>query len=137
MSTQSVTICLPEPLYQLLKRRAEQAQRAVEDELLDVVTAAVPLEDELPPELTEAISPLSLLDDEGLWRAARTRWPEEAAEELEGLHFKRQREGLSALEAEKAAALLRQYERVMLVRAHAAGLLKQRGHDVSSLLTVA
>jgi hypothetical protein len=34
-----------------------------------------------------------------------------------------------------AAALLRLYERVMLVRAGAAALLKQRGHDVSVLLT--
>ncbi|WP_437755689.1 hypothetical protein [Sorangium sp. So ce1389] len=135
MATQSVTLNLPEPLYQRLKRRAEQAQRAVEDELLDVVAAAVPVGDDLPAELTEALSPLALLDDEALWRAARTRLSSETAEELEQLHHKRQREGLSASEAERAAALLRHYERVMLVRAQAAALLKERGHDISVLLT--
>jgi plasmid stability protein len=133
--TQSVTLRLPDALYQHLKRRAEQAQRAIEDELLDVVAAAVLVDDELPLELSEALSSLALLDDEALWRAARTRLPAEAAEELEGLHLKRQREGISALEAEQTAALLRQYERAMLVRAQAAALLKQRGHDVSVLLT--
>jgi plasmid stability protein len=137
MPTQSVTLHLPDPLYQRLKRRAEQAHRALEDELLDVVAAAVPVADDLPAELTEALSPLALLDDQALWRAARTRLAADAAEELEGLHLKQQREGLSASEAEQAAALLRQYERVMLVRAQAAALLKQRGHDVSVLLTAA
>jgi hypothetical protein len=46
-------------------------------------------------------------------------------------------QGLTEAEVQEAATLLRQYERVMLVRAHAAALLKQRGHDVSSLLTAA
>lgn len=137
MSTQSVTLHLPDPLYQRLKRRAEQAQRPVEDELLDMVAAAIPVGDELPTELAEALSPLALLDDQALWRAARTHLPADAVEELERLHLKRQREGLSASEVEQAAALLRHYERFMLVRAQAAALLKQRGHDVSVLLTAA
>jgi plasmid stability protein len=134
--TPSVTLRLPDALYQRLNRRAEQAQRALEDELLDMIAAAVLVDDELPKELSEALSSLVLLDDEALWGAARTRLPAEAAEELEGLHLKRQREGISASEAEQAAALLRRYERVMLVRAQAAALLRQRGHDVSVLLTV-
>jgi hypothetical protein len=137
MTTQSVTLHLPAPLYQRLKRRAEQAHRPVEDELLDVVVAAVPVGDDLPTELTEALSPLALLDDEALWRAARTRLPADAVEELERLHLKRQRQGLTASEDEQVAALVRQYERVMLVRAQAAALLKERGHDVSVLRTAA
>jgi hypothetical protein len=55
MTTQSVTLHLPAPLYQRLKRRAEQARRPVEDELLDLVVAAVPVGDDLPTELTEAL----------------------------------------------------------------------------------
>jgi hypothetical protein len=77
------------------------------------------------------------LDDEALWRAARTRLPADAVEELERLHLKRQRQGLTASEDEQVAALVRQYERVMLVRAQAAALLKERGHDVSVLRTAA
>ncbi len=77
MTIQPITLNLPGHLYNRLKRRAEQAHRTVEAELLEVVASAVPVADELP--------------------------------------------------------LVRQYERVMLVRAHAAALLKQRGHDVSEL----
>lgn len=137
VTTQSVTIRLPDSIYQQLKQLADRTRRSVEDELLEVVAAAVPVADELPEDLNGAISPLAALDDEALWRAARERFPSDAAERIESLGQKRGREGLTDAEAQEAAALVRQYERVMLVRARAAALLKQRGHDVSSLLTAA
>jgi len=93
----------------------------------------VPVADELPADLAEAISPLALLDDQALWRAARSHLPLEAATQTEALHFKRQREGLTEAESYTIAGLVRQYERAMLVRAQAAALLKERGHDVSEL----
>ena len=131
MSLQSVTLGVPTGLYDQLKQRANQACRSIEQELLDVLAAAVP--EQLPDDLAEAITPLSLLDDDALWRAARSRLPDDLAEQLERLHLKRQREGLTAAETQQAAALLRQYERAMLVRARAAALLKERRHDVSPL----
>lgn len=135
MAVQTVTLALPAALYQQLKRRADATLRTVEDELLTVVATAVPASDELPQDLEDAISPLALLNDEALWRAARTRISPEATEHLEELHTKRRREGLSVAETHALTTLIWQYERAMLVRAQAAALLKQRGHDVSSLLT--
>lgn len=136
MTAQSVTIRLPDPIYQQLKRQADRTRRSIEDELLEVVAAAVPVAEELSEDLAEAISPLAALDDEALWRAARDRLPTDTAERLEFLGQKRQRAQLTEAETQEAATLIGQYERLMLVRAHAAALLKQRGHDVSSLLTV-
>jgi len=80
----------------------------VEDELLEVVATAVPVADELPADLAEAISPLALLDDQALWRAARSHLPLEAAAEMEALHLKRQREGLTEAEIQTLAGLVRQ-----------------------------
>jgi len=134
MTVQTVTLELPEILYQRLKARAEQTQRSIEDEALDVLATSVTVADELPDDLEAAIAPLSLLDNSALWRAARTTLPSDVAQELTDLNAKRQREGLTEAEAQTAAALVRQYERAMLVRAQAAALLKQHGHDVSSLL---
>jgi plasmid stability protein len=134
MTVQSVTLHLPSPLYERLKRRAEQTHRSVEAELLEVVAAAVPVADDLPADLAQAISPLSLLDDEALWRAARSHLPAAAAAQLEQLHLKHQREGLTGSEVETLGGLMRRYERAMLVRAQAAALLKKRGYDVSELL---
>jgi predicted transcriptional regulator len=134
MAVQAVTLHLPSPLYERLKRWAEQTHRSVEAELLEVVAAAVPVADDLPVDLAQVISPLALLDDEALWRAARSHLPAEAVAQMEQLHLKRQRQGLTGSEAEALAGLVRHYERAMLVRAQAAALLKERGYDVAELL---
>lgn len=135
MTTQTITLSMPDLLYQHLKVRAQQAQHSVEDEVIEVLAASLPLGDELPEDLEAAISPLSLLDDEALWRAARNTFPANSAQQLEALHQKRQREGLTADENQTVALLVQQYERAMLVRAQAVALLKERGHDISSLLS--
>ncbi len=119
---------------QPLKRRAEKTHRTVEAELLEVVATAVPVADELTAELSEALASLTLLNDEALKQAARSHLSTEAAAQMEALHLKRQREGLNQTEAHTLAGLVEQYERAMLIRAHAALLLKQRGYDVSDLL---
>ncbi len=135
MAAQSITLTVPGPLYERLAERARRAHRSVEDELIELVAIAVPAEEVLPDELEAAIAPLPLLDDEALWRAARSHLPSEAAARLAALNDKRQSKGPSSAEQESLAGLMRAYERYMLVRAHAAALLRERGHDVSSLLT--
>lgn len=135
MDLQAVTVNLPGPLYERLARRAKQARRTVEAELVDAVMTALPDEpDGLPPDLAELIASLSLLEDQPLWRVARTRLPEEKAALLENLHVKRQAEGLSPSETETVTTLMKEYTRTMLMRAEAAALLKERGHDVSEFL---
>lgn len=134
MAARAVTLHLPAPLYDQLQRRAEEAHRSVEAELLEVVSTAVPLEEQLPDDLSEAVSALEALNDDELWQSARTKLPEETVERLEELHFERQRRELTMAENEELSSLVRQYERTMLVRAHAAMLLKQRGYDVDPLV---
>ena len=134
MAAQSVTVDIPAELYERLKQRADQARRTVEEELLEVLATAVPADEELPTDLADAVAALPLLDDAALWRAARSAISSEVATDLETLHMKRQREGLTETEARVLSALVRQYERTMLVRAQAAALLKQRGHDVNDLV---
>ena len=133
MALQTVTLQVSDELYRRLQRRAEQAHRSVEDEVLELVASALPLDDGLPADLESTLASLDVLDDAALWNAARMRMPPDAAAELEDLHLKRQREGLTGSEMERAAQLLRFYERTMLIRAQAAVLLKQRGHDISDL----
>ncbi|MBK9715364.1 MAG: hypothetical protein IPO81_29360 [Kouleothrix sp.] len=48
MTTRTVTLDLPELLYQKLQARAAQTRRTVEDELLEVLATAVPVADDLP-----------------------------------------------------------------------------------------
>jgi len=135
MTVHTVTLNMPSTLYDRIKRRAEQAHHSVEAELLEAVAMAVPAADELSPELAETISSLAHLDDETLQHAARSHFSAEKATELEALHLKRQDEGLTEDEAQRAAELTRHYEQAMLIRAQAMALLMQRGYDISALIT--
>ncbi len=135
MSSHAVTLHLPGSVFDRYRRRAERTRRTVEAELLEVVSTTDPEDESLPADLEAAVSQLEALADEDLWRAARSRLPAEASERLEALHFKQRDEGLSEEEKSTLTGLLREYERTMLVRAKAAQVLKDRGHDVSVLLT--
>ncbi len=134
MSAQAITLQMPGPLYEHFKRLANQARRTVEAEILDAVTQAAPETEELPPELTESLSQLDALEDEALWQLARSRLSRDQSTELEELHLKRQSIGLTPQENARTSFLVAQYERALVLRAHAARVLSERGHDVSCLL---
>ncbi len=134
MAVHSLTLNLPGSLYERLIRRAERTHRPVEVELLEAVATGISVDEDLPADLTQAVSALHLLDDAELWRAAQSPLPTEVATQLEDLHLKRQFEGLTPNEAQVLSTLMRRYEQTLLVRAQATLLLKQRGHDVSQLV---
>lgn len=89
--------------------------------------------DQLEPELTAAAAELHFLDDTSLWQVARMHMTHTDAEQLETLHLKRQYEGLTVDEADEAHGLTGIYERIIVIRAEAAALLKERGYDVEVL----
>jgi plasmid stability protein len=134
MPTQTVTLQMPGPLYDQLMHRAVETQRSFEEETLDVLAAVLPGRGELSSDLKQAIDSLVVLDDAALWQAAESRLADDVASVLESLHDKRDCGGLTDSESQQLAALLRQYERQMLVRAQAAALLRERGHDVTRLV---
>ena len=131
---QTVILELPDQLYQHLAGRAAQTRRTVADELLSTLIDALPEAAILPDDLAATLAALDLLGDDDLLRAAQSQLTLEAAAELEDLHLKQQREGLTALEMQDQATLTQQYERAMVVRARSIALLKERGRDVSDLL---
>ena len=133
MTAHAITLHLPETLYKRFQQRAEWTHRSLETELLDAVASAASVEGELSPELIEAIAALDQLGDEELWRLAKEAMSREASQQLESLHLKQRDEGLSQDEDATRAMLIQEYERSMLIRAQAAKLLKDRGHDVSRI----
>lgn len=134
MPAQTVTLQLPGSLYNHFKERAKRARGSLEAELLKVVTAAETEPGELPPQLARAVADLRELGDEALWQVARDHLPHKAALELEALNHKQQREGLNSVEEGALNDLAETYDRFLLLRAEAAGLLQDRGHDISVLI---
>ena len=135
MTSKAVMVNLPEILYERIRQRAEQNHRSIETELIEVVTSAVPVVDELPIDLAQAISPLSFLDDKTLERAAKNTLAKKKSSKLHALHLKQQREGLDEVETKLLADLMKQYEQAFLVRAQAIEILRQRGRDISALIS--
>jgi plasmid stability protein len=132
--SQIVTLNLPDFIYQRIKDRAEQTQRSIEDELLDLVATTMPEDEELPMDLAQAVAALGFLDDKTLWQAARTHLPAKSVSRIETLHDKRRGEGLNDTEEKELAGLIKEYEKSILIRSEAMGILMQRGHDVSSIV---
>jgi plasmid stability protein len=134
MANEMLWVQLPTATLQRLRERAEQSHRTVEEEVRDIVTAAV-ADDAIPADLEADLEALKTADDAALWQVAQTsRLSPAISEEIEELHFKQQREGLTAEERSHLADLMRQYERAMLLRAQAMALLKGRGHNIAGLL---
>lgn len=131
MVTQSINVDLPGELYEQLKQRAAQSDRTVEAELVQVVSSVVPVTRKITPDLTERLAQMRTLDNAALWHAAHSRLSKPALARLQSLNNKRQREGLTETEARKANELAHEYERVVLLRSQAIGLLKERGEDIS------
>jgi plasmid stability protein len=131
MATTSVTLNIPNEIYARFKRKAEQAHRSVETELMEAVITAVPPEDIPDSEIQEAVTALNFLDDKTLWRVARNKLPKKEADKIESLHLKRQSEGLTQSEAEILDLLMKKYDKTFVLRNKAMELLMQRGHDIS------
>ena len=135
MAVQNVTVRLPDKLYDQIKRRAQRKQRSVEEEVAAVVAEAMPTQDDLPAGIGDELEQLAFLTDEELWRAAQSRLEASENQRMQTLMLKRQRDGLSQREQSEAERLVQRSNRIMLVRAQAAVLLKDRGYDVSGLIS--
>lgn len=97
---------------------------------------AVPAGDShVPPDLEDELARIETLDDESLWRIARARFPARTGQRMQALQFKRQREGLGADERRLEAELAQEFDRRMLIRSKVLLLLKQRGHEVTELVS--
>ena len=134
MAVQNVTIRLPDNLYHQVKQRARRMQRSVEEEVVAVVEVALPALDTLPTEIADEMGQLVFLTDHELWQAARVTMTSVENRRMQALLLKQQLEGLSPEEETEAERLAQRHERVMLIRAQAAALLKERGQDVSDLI---
>lgn len=131
MPSQSVTVELPDAVYDQIKRAAERTGRPVDKVLTEALTVVAPVIDTAPASLKSALAHLAYLNDAALWQASRATMATEQRERLQKLHGLQGQRQLSDAERAEEQALLQLYRETLLVRAQAAVLLMQRGYDVS------
>jgi hypothetical protein len=131
MSIQSVTLNVPQTLYEQIQRAVEKEHRSVDELLLEALTAVAPVLETASSDLQGALAQMAYLNDAALWQAARASMTAEQRTRLATLHDKQQRERLTPEEQDEEQTLLKLYRETLLVRAQAAVLLKQRSYEVS------
>lgn len=131
MATRTVTVELPETLYQQAKVTAAATSLSLEEVLAQSIALSLPpLEDDLPTDLRAELSALMLLSDDDLWQVARSELPEEQQERLEALTELRKERELSNDEAEEFESLFAAGEKIMVRKAESYRLLTRRGYTI-------
>ena len=131
--TVSITLQVPPSVYRLAQKTAQVTARAVEQVLVDVLSAASPASDDLPPELQAELDALAQMDDEALIGVARSVFPTDKRRSYDRLLEKNSAGKITAAEREQLKTLRLESERLMLRKAHAYALLKWRGHTLPAL----
>ncbi len=101
--------------------------------LVDVIAAASPVADDLPPELQAEVEALAGTTDEALWEVAQSTFPTDRRRLYERLLDKNSTNTITPIERDELKALRFESERLMLRKAHAYALLKWRGHVLPSI----
>lgn len=129
----NVTLQIPNSVYRLAQITAKITSRPIEQVLSDVLAAANPLADDLPPALQAEIDALAQLNDTELRKVARSAYPAGKQRRYDLLLEKNSGGKISADEKKELKTLREESEHLTLRKAHAYALLKWRGHSLPSL----
>ena len=159
MSSQTLSVAVPQRILAQIRKRARQAKHTVEAEVVHLLTEAVagangavsekskpvkkqPVDteagsdedDKLPPDIEAAIAKVEGLDNAGLRQAAEDVLSSKEVRRLESLNRKAQNGGLTAAEQKERDELSHSYEKALVVRSTAIAELHKRGVDVADLI---
>lgn len=130
MSTATIPVQLPEPLFHKLKRAADLTHRSVEDIVatsLEVVLLPPP---NLPPDIANELAAMHLFSDQALWAAAEPSFSPTEEHRLDQLNAAAGERALTPAEEDEQQCLITAYRRSVLRRAKALAILAQRGHRI-------
>jgi len=133
MALETVTLQLPENLYRRLVTHADATRRPLEEVILHALTVgSPPIWEDVPAEFQASLAEMDRLDDEALWKIVRGRKTDDEMARYNDLLDMNKQEILVETERLELARLRREAEQFMLRKAHAAALLRWRGHPVSN-----
>jgi hypothetical protein len=131
MSVETVTLQIPEILYQRLANTARATQRPLEEVILHALQIGSPPEwDNVPPEFQADLAALDKLDDTTLWQIAYSHKTAAEMERYNALLASNSSGTLTETERLELTALRQEADRFMLLKAQAVVLLRWRGHRV-------
>ena len=131
MLAETVTLKIPEILYRRLQSTAQSTHRSLDDVILHALqVGSPPVWDDVPAEFQADLAAMDRLDDTALWQIARSRKTEAEMDHYDELLAQNQEGRLTPAEKQELQQLRQEADRFMLRKAHAAALLRWRGHTV-------
>lgn len=131
MNVRTVTLQLPEDLYLRLQQVAQATKQSLNEIFLHVVQVGSPPGwEDVPAEFQAEVAALDRLDDASLWRIARQKQSEADMKNYQELLDKNANGTISEAETQTLHTLRTQADRFMIRKAHAAALLRWRGHQI-------
>jgi len=128
--TATIAVHIPESLFHKLKRAADLTHRSVEDVTVTSLEAALPVEQNLPPDVANELAALHLFSDEALWAATIPSLSPTEEYRLNQLNTVAGERDLTPAEEAEQQSLITAYHRSVLRRAKALAILAQRGHSI-------
>ncbi|KPQ32434.1 MAG: Uncharacterized protein family (UPF0184) [Phormidesmis priestleyi Ana] len=130
---ETVSLQLPEKLHQRLVNTAQAMGRPLEAVILHAIAVGSPPNcDDVPEEYQPELAMLDKLEDSALWQIARAQKSRADMERYDELLEHNRESRLSESEQLELLRLRQESEQFMLRKAHAASILKWRGHQVSA-----
>lgn len=131
MTTRDVTLSLPEFLYLRFQQMAKATHQPVDDLLVRAVEMGGPPSwEEAPPRFQTELASLDRMTDDVLWRIARSQHSADDAARMQVLLDGQASASLTGDEKAELESMLFQADLTMLRKAHAAALLRWRGHTI-------
>lgn len=131
----TVTLNIPENLYQQLRRQALANKQSVDELAQQTLSRFLPamleIEDDLPPKLQDELKAMEQLSNAALQSLASGQLGGKELDELEQLRESQKVRSLTDQEKQQQEKLLTLYDELLLRRSHAAVLLQARGLDLS------
>jgi hypothetical protein len=134
MASQSITLNLPEKLYQRIRQAADTMQRPLEDVFIQTIQGNLPPAiADLPDELQAEFMQLQMADDQTLWKLAKAPLSAKQWKRHQELLDKNQNDDLSIGEQTELAHLREIVDKFVMRRSYALALLKWRGYSLPQL----
>ena len=128
----TITLQIPDFLYQRLVNTAQATERSLEAVMLHALQVGSPPNwSDVPEEFQADLAALDRLEDQALWPIAQSKKTPEEMERHYWLLAQNQERSLTDAEQIELEQLKISADRFMLRKAHAAALLKWRGYPVS------
>jgi hypothetical protein len=134
MPTETITLQIPEIIYQRLVNTAHATQRPLEEVIIhSLQVGSPPAWDDVPEEFQAEIAALDKLDDHTLWQIFHSHKTAVDMEEYNTLLEKNSSGTITESERLNLISLRYQADLFMLRKAQAAVLLRWRGYSLPNL----